>query len=87
MENHRCTWLGLSLVETINIISNRKTHKIIEIAKIFHCKMLTEKILVFLNATEVIIGNDHIINIKKKHNGAFVGMTNEEGRVIGKEAR
>jgi hypothetical protein len=35
-----------------------------------------------LNPTEVITGNDHIINIKKKQNGTFAGATEEEGRII-----
>ena len=35
-----------------------------------------------MNSTKVSIGNDHIINIKKKQNDAFGGTTEEEGRVI-----
>ena len=40
-----------------------KTQEVAEMSKIFHLKQLTEKILEFLNATEVITSYDHIIHI------------------------
>ena len=58
--------LGLSQVETINRRSNLKTQKLTKVAKIFQFKIMTEEILDFLNASEVIIGDDHIINIKEE---------------------
>ena len=42
-------------------------------SKIFHLKLLTEKILEFLNATKIITSYDHIIHIQEKQNSAFVG--------------
>ena len=56
-------------------MSNFKTQEITEMSKIFHLKLLIEKILEFLNATEVITSYDHIIHIEKKQNGAFISMT------------
>ena len=44
-------------------MSNFKTQKVVKMSKIFHLKLLTEKILEFLNAIEVIISYDHIIHI------------------------
>ena len=47
-------------------MSDFKTQEVAEICKIFHLKLLTEKNLEFLNATEVITGYDHIIHIQEK---------------------
>ena len=55
--------LDLSNIKTICGMSNLKTQEIVEMSKIFHLKLLTEKILKFLNATEVITNYDHIIHI------------------------
>ena len=55
--------LGLSNIETICGMCNFKTQEIAEMSKIFHLKLLTEKILEFLNASEVITSYDHIIHI------------------------
>ena len=55
--------LGLSNIKTIYGMSNFKTQEIVEMSKIFHLKLLTEKIFEFLNATEVITSDDHIIHI------------------------
>ena len=44
-------------------MSNFKIQEITEMFKIFYLKLLTEKILEFLNAIEVIISYDHIIHI------------------------
>ena len=55
--------LGLSNINTIYGMSDFKTQEIAEMSKIFHLKLLTEKILEFLNATEVITSYDHIIRI------------------------
>ena len=55
--------LGLSNIKTIYGISNFKTQEVAEMSKIFHLKLLTKKILKFLNATEAITSYDHIINI------------------------
>ena len=44
-------------------MSDFKTQEIAEMSKIFHLKLLTEKIFEFLNAIEVITGYDHIIHI------------------------
>ena len=55
--------LGLSNIKTICGMSNFKTQEIAEMSKIFHLKLLTEKILEFLNAIEVITSYDHIIHI------------------------
>ena len=55
--------LGLSNIKTICGMSNFKTQEIAEMSKIFHLKLLTEKILEFLNAIEIITSYDHIIHI------------------------
>ena len=55
--------LGLSNIKTICGMSNFKTQEIAEMSKIFHLKLLTEKILEFLNVIEVITSYDHIIHI------------------------
>ena len=55
--------LGLSNIKTICGMSNFKTQEIAEMSKIFHLKLLTEKILEFLNATKVITSYDHVIHI------------------------
>ena len=41
-------------------MSDFKTQEVAEMSKIFHLKLLTEKILEFLNATKVISGNGEI---------------------------
>ena len=56
----------MSNVKFICRMSDFKTQEIVEMFKIFHLKLLTEKILEFLNATEVITSYDHIIHIQKK---------------------
>ena len=53
-------------------MSDFKTQKVAEMSKIFHLKLLTEKILEFLNATKIITSYDHIIHIQEKQNSAFV---------------
>ena len=58
--------LGLSNIKSICRMSDFKTQKVVKMSKIFHLKLLTEKILEFLNPTEVIINYDHIIYIQKK---------------------
>ena len=55
--------LDLSNIKTICGMSDFKTQEIIEMSKIFHLKLLTEKFLEFLNATKVITSYDHIIHI------------------------
>ena len=55
--------LGLSNIKTICGMSNFKIQEIAEMSKIFYLKLLTEKILEFLNAIEVITSYDHIIHI------------------------
>ena len=42
-------------------MSDFKTQEVAKISKIFHLKLLTEKILKFLNAT--VTNYDHIIHI------------------------
>ena len=54
---------GLSNIKTICGISDFKTQEIAEMSKIFHLKLLTEKILEFLNVTKVIVSYDHVIHI------------------------
>ena len=44
----------MSNVKFICRMSDFKTQEIVEMFKIFHLKLLTEKILEFLNATKVI---------------------------------
>ena len=58
--------LGLSNVKSIYRTSDFKTQEVAEMSKIFHLKLLTEKILEFLNATKVITSYDHIIHIQEK---------------------
>ena len=55
--------LGLSNVKTICGMGNFKTQEIATMSKIFHLKLLIEKILEFLNAIEVITSYDNIIHI------------------------
>ena len=43
-----------------------KTQEVVEMSKIFHVKLLTEKILEFLNAIKVITSYDHIIHTYNK---------------------
>ena len=50
--------LGLSNIKTICGMSDFKTQEIAEMSKILHLKLLTEKILKFLNATKVITSYD-----------------------------
>ena len=47
-------------------MSDSKNREVAEMSKIFHLKLLTEKILEFLNAIEVITSYDYIIHIKEK---------------------
>ena len=47
-------------------MSDFKTQEVAEMSKIFHLKLLIEKILKFLNAIEVITSYDHIIHIQEK---------------------
>ena len=58
--------LGLSNIKAIYRMSDFKTQEVAEISKIFHLKLLTEKMLEFLNATEVITNYDYIIHIQEK---------------------
>ena len=58
--------LSLSKIKSICRMSDFKTQEVVEMSKIFHFKLLTEKILEFLNATEVITSYDHIIHIQEK---------------------
>ena len=55
--------LSLSNIESIYGMSDFKTQEVAEMSKIFHLKLLTKKILKFLNAIEVITSYDHIIPI------------------------
>ena len=55
--------LGLSNIKTIYGMSDFKTQEIVKMSKIFHLKLLTEKIIEFLNATKVVTSYDHIIHI------------------------
>ena len=47
-------------------MSDFKIQEVAEMSKIFHLKLLTKKILEFLNDTEVIISYDHIIHLQEK---------------------
>ena len=47
-------------------MSDFKTQEVAEMSKIFHLKLLTNKILEFLNETKVITSYDHIIHIQEK---------------------
>ena len=58
--------LGLSNIKFICRMSDFKTQKLVEMSKIFHLKLMIEKILEFLNATNVITSYDHIIHIQEK---------------------
>ena len=65
--------LGLSNIKTICRMSDFKIQEVAEMSKIFHLKLLTEKIFEFLNATKVITSYDyvitnydHIIHMQKK---------------------
>ena len=55
--------LGMSNIKTICGMSDFKTQELPEMSNIFHLKLLTEKVLEFLNATEIITSYDHIIYI------------------------
>ena len=55
--------LGLSNIKFIYRMSDFKIQEVAEMSKIFHLKLLTEKILEFLNVTEVITSYNHIIHI------------------------
>ena len=44
-------------------MSDFKTQEVARISKIFHFKLLTEKIFEFLNANKIITSYDHIIHI------------------------
>ena len=44
-------------------MSDFKTQEIAKMSKIFHLKLLTQKVLEFLNAIEVITNYDHIIHM------------------------
>ena len=58
--------LGLSNIKSICRMSDFKTKEVAEMSKIFNLKLLTKKILEFLNATKVITNCDHIIHIQEK---------------------
>ena len=58
--------LGLSNIKSISRMSDFKTQEVAEMSKIFHLKLLTKKILKFLNAIKVITNYDHIIHIQEK---------------------
>ena len=58
--------LDLSNIKSICRMSDFKTQEVVEMSKIFHLKLLTEKILEFLNAIKVITSYDHIIHIQEK---------------------
>ena len=55
--------LDLSNIKSIYGMSDFQIQEVAEMSKIFHLKLLTEKIFEFLNATEVITNYDHIIHI------------------------
>ena len=58
--------LGWSNIKSICRMSDFKIQEVAEMSKIFHLKLLTKKILEFLNDTEVIISYDHIIHLQEK---------------------
>ena len=58
--------LDLSNIKFIYRMSDFKTQELAEMSKIFYLKLLTKKILEFLNATKVITSYDHIIYIQEK---------------------
>ena len=47
-------------------MSDFKIQEVAEMSKIFHLKLLTNKILEFLNDTKVITSYNHIIHIQEK---------------------
>ena len=55
--------LGLCQIITIRRRRYLKAKKIAKRAKIFHLKMLTEKLFKFLNTSDIISNDDHVINI------------------------
>ena len=55
--------LDLSNIKTIYGMNDFKTQEVAEMFKIFHLKLLIEKILEFLNVIEIITSYDHIIHI------------------------
>ena len=55
--------LLVSNIKAICGMSDFKTQEIAKMSKIFHLKLLTKKIIGFLNATEVITNYNHIIHI------------------------
>ena len=58
--------LGLSNIKFICRMSDFKTQEVAEMSKIFHLKLLTKKILEFLNAIKIITSYDYIIHIQEK---------------------
>jgi hypothetical protein len=55
--------LGLCQIITIRRRRDLKTKKIAERAKIFHLKVLIEKLFKFLNTNDIISSDNHVINI------------------------
>jgi hypothetical protein len=55
--------LGLCQIITIRRRGDLKTKKIVERAKIFHLKVLVEKLFKFLETSDIISSDDHIINV------------------------
>ena len=55
--------LDLSNIKSICRMNDFKTQEVVEMYKIFHLKLLIEKILEFLNSTKVITNYDYIIHI------------------------
>ena len=55
--------LGLCQVITIRRRRDLQTKKIVERAKIFHLRVLTEELFKFLNTSDIISSDDHVINI------------------------
>ena len=58
--------LSLSNINFISRMSDFKTQEVAEMSKIFHLKLLIEKIIEFLNTTEIITSYDYIIHIQVK---------------------
>ena len=58
--------LGLINIKSTCRMRDFKTQEVAKMSKIFHLKLLTKKILEFLNATEVITNYNHIIHIQEK---------------------
>ena len=50
-------------IKSICRMSDFKTQEVTEMSMIFHLKLLTEKIIKFLNTTKVITSYNHIIHI------------------------